>query len=175
MPRGSLSTYKKKRDFQRTPEPAGKVKRSEGDAPLRYVVHEHHASRLHYDLRLEMAGVLKSFAVPKGPSMNPEDKRMAVQTEDHPIEYLEFTGTIGDGNYGAGEMVIWDQGFYEPVEGYDPETGIEGGKLHIVLAGKRLQGEFILVKARFGGSADGRNWLLFKKRDEYAIAGWQPE
>jgi bifunctional non-homologous end joining protein LigD len=174
MARNTLATYRKKRDFGHTPEPPGEVGKGKGG---RFVVHEHHASRLHFDLRIEMGGVLKSFAVPKGPSMNPQDRRLAVQTEDHPIQYLRFKGAIEEGQYGAGEMVIWDEGRYETVGGIDPERALGQGKLHFILRGKRLHGEFILVKGGFGGAArdpENRNWLLFKKKDQDAEEDWTP-
>jgi bifunctional non-homologous end joining protein LigD len=136
---------------------------------LRFVVHEHHASRLHYDLRLEVAGALASWAVPKGPSMNPADKRLAVRVEDHPMEYRSFEGIIPEGRYGAGAVVIWDEGIFRPLE--DPETGLERGRLSFYLEGKKLRGEFSLVLMKGRGS--GKDWLLMKKKDEYADPGWR--
>jgi bifunctional non-homologous end joining protein LigD len=167
MGRTSLDTYRKKRDFKSTPEPSGKMGAGRGG---RFVVHEHHASHLHFDLRLEMAGVLKSWAVPKGPSLDPKDRRLAVETEDHPIQYLSFQGSIGDGQYGAGQMVIWDTGTYTLPPGEDPLRSWENGKLHIDFRGGKLKGVFILVRSARGG----RQWLFFKRRDEDADVDWQP-
>src|SRR5688572_5128614 len=161
-----LEKYKKKRDFAQTPEPAGKV------APTgkrRFVVQEHHASRLHFDLRLEMGGVLKSWAVPKGPSLSPQQKRLAVMTEDHPVQYLTFEGHIAEGNYGAGDMVIWDHGHYEVSTGDDPLQGIERGRLTFHLSGEKLQGAFSLVRTRQGEN----QWLLIKSNDEWADPDWE--
>jgi len=136
---------------------------------LRFVVHEHHASRLHYDLRLEAGGVLKSWAVPKGPSMNPADKRLAVQVEDHPVEYGTFEGIIPEGRYGAGEVVIWDEGIFRPEE--DPEAGLKIGRLSFYLEGRKLHGEFSLVLMK--GRRSGRDWLLMKKNDADADPTWR--
>ena len=169
----SLVEYKKKRSFQKTPEPSGKKKTSADDG-LRFVVQKHDASRLHYDFRLEMDGVLKSWAVPKGPSLNPNDKRLAMMVEDHPFDYRSFEGIIPKGNYGAGTVIVWDEGTYEPL---DP---IEGGKkqqskilrqqlnegnLKFRLNGKKLNGEYSLVHIR---SREENAWLLIKKKDQYA-------
>jgi bifunctional non-homologous end joining protein LigD len=163
-----LETYHKKRDFRHTPEPRGKVSKINRH---RFVVQEHHASMLHFDFRLEMDGVLKSWSVRKGPSLDPADKRLAVATEDHPVEYLKFEGHIPVGNYGAGEHMIWDEGKYELVTGTDALKELEGGRLKFRLHGKKLRGEFNLV--RLGGRDN--QWLLIKSKDEFAEAGWKLE
>ena len=124
-----------------------------------FVVQEHHASHLHWDFRLEYDGVLKSWAIPKGPSMNPVDKRLAIQVEDHPLEYAQFEGTIPEGHYGAGHVMIWDSGNYEPTN--DMEMGLKKGVLSFILSGKRLQGEFSLVRFKKGDNP--KNWLLIKR------------
>jgi bifunctional non-homologous end joining protein LigD len=139
----------------------------------RFVVHEHKATRLHYDFRLELGGVLKSWAVPKGPSMNPADKRLAVMVPDHPLEYADFEGIIPAGQYGAGPVVVWDSGTWEPMEDGEPEAGLRSGKLAFVLKGKKLKGGFAL--ARFGGGRTGEEWLLMKKNDEHADRRWRLE
>lgn len=133
------------------------------------MVQEHHARRLHYDFRLEMAGVLKSWALPKGPSLNPSDKRLAVMVDDHPVEYFGFEGIIPAGQYGAGAVVIWDQGEYSLLEGDDPLTALEGGKMVIELRGKILKGGFALVKMKGRGE---NNWLLIKKQDANSVDDW---
>ena len=173
-----LEAYKKKRDFTKTTEPVGEAIASKNR--LRFVVQRHAARRLHYDFRLEMEGVLKSWAVPKGPSLNPSDKRLAVMVEDHPFSYRTFEGTIPKGNYGAGEVSIWDEGYYEPIarEKDNPGTtsksdeewlleGLDKGSLKIVLHGKKLKGEFVLVKMH--GAKEENAWLLIKHADEYAV------
>ena len=161
-----LDSYKKKRNFEKTPEPQAVISRT---GRQRYVVQRHQASRLHYDLRLEMDGVLKSWAIPKGPSMNPADKRLAIRTEDHPVKYLDFEGDIPKGNYGAGHMQIWDHGTYT-LPGITNETEalkqLSGGELKMEFSGSRLRGHFVLVKTSSGQAKD--NWLLIKKSDEYA-------
>lgn len=162
-----LENYKKKRDFNKTPEPAGEYEKSEGT--LRFVIQRHQASRLHYDLRLEMKGVLKSWAVPKGPSMNPADKRLAIHTEDHPIKYLSFQGTIPKGNYGAGKMEIWDQGTYQAASGKGEGELIEhyeDGNLKLDFQGTKINGVFALVRTKRVDKAD--QWLLIKKGDDFS-------
>ena len=158
-----MERYRDKRDFDRTAEPRGG---DAGGVDQRFVVHEHHASRLHFDLRLEMDGVLKSWAVPKGPSMNPADKRLAMMVEDHPLEYIDFRGEIAEGNYGAGEVEIWDSGTYAPVEGE-----IDQGKFVFELVGAKLKGQFHFVRLKDSKT----EWLLIKGRDEFADPNWTLE
>lgn len=167
----SLAKYHKKRKFSETPEPKGKMKTTPSKA-LRFVVQRHKASHLHYDFRLEADGVLKSWAVPKGPSMNPADKRLAMMVEDHPYDYRTFEGVIPEGNYGAGIVEIWDEGFYLPYfedgaqDASDAITvkSIKNGSLKFVINGKKLKGSFALVKTK----AAPNSWLLIKHNDEYA-------
>jgi bifunctional non-homologous end joining protein LigD len=135
---------------------------------MKFVVHEHHATRLHYDFRLEIAGVLKSWAIPKGPSMNPSEKRLAVMVEDHLLEYGDFEGIIPEGLYGAGSVLIWDSGEFE-AEG-DPEIALRQGKLRFTLNGKKLKGGFSLVLMR--GRGTGKQWLLIKTQDAFAQRDW---
>jgi DNA ligase D-like protein (predicted 3'-phosphoesterase) len=166
-----LQEYRRKRNFRRTPEPAGATEhpaRPEHE-PV-FVVQKHDASRLHYDFRLEVDGVLKSWAIPKGPSMNTRDKRLAVPTEDHPLEYRDFEGIIPEGEYGAGRVIVWDTGTFRNITKRDGQLvplqqAIENGQLAIWLEGKKLKGGFALTRIR-----DGKKpiWLLVKKRDEYA-------
>lgn len=163
-----LGKYFSKRNFSHTPEPKGSVKKSSDK--LRFVVQEHHASSLHYDFRLELDGVLKSWAVPKGPSMNPEDKHLAVKVEDHPYDYRNFEGVIPKDSYGAGKVIIWDEGLYEPrQESSDPQAelrkGLKKGHLTFILHGTKLKGEFALIKMH---GEDEDAWLLVKKADDYA-------
>ncbi|WP_026451246.1 DNA ligase D [Aequorivita capsosiphonis] len=162
----SLDDYIKKRRFDDTPEPKGELDRNDSN---RFVIQRHQASRLHYDLRLEMEGVLKSWAVPKGPSMNPSDKRLAIMTEDHPVKYLTFHGTIPKGNYGAGVMDIWDEGPFQVLEsdeGKDPLKQLKKGDLKIEFFGKKIKGSFALVHTNRGEKQN--QWLLIKKKDNYA-------
>lgn len=161
-----LETYYEKRDFRRTPEPKGKVARSNR---RRFVVQEHHAEKLHFDFRLEMGGVLKSWSIPRGPSLDPAEKRLAVPTEDHPVEYLKFEGHIPEGNYGAGEHMKWDGGTYELVDDADALAQYEAGRLKFRLHGEKLRGEFSLVRM---GHWKGQ-WLLIKSSDEFAAPGWE--
>src|SRR5688572_8333019 len=163
----SLARYNKKRKFDKTPEPRGEVGKKAKQG-LRFVVQKHDASHLHYDLRLEMGGVMKSWAVPKGPSLKPSEKRLAVMVEDHPISYNTFEGKIPAGQYGAGDVIVWDAGTYEGMHGPRSEAsfleGIKSGEITFVLHGKKLRGEFTLV--RLGN--DPKNWLLIKQKDKYA-------
>ncbi len=166
----SLEEYRRKRRFESNPEPFGKhFVVSEN----RFVVQKHAATRLHYDLRLEIDGVLKSWAVPKGPSLNPADKRLAIQVEDHPLEYRNFEGVIPKGHYGAGEVIIWDQGTFEVEGDLSASEQLERGELKFRLQGQRLQGSFVLVKLR--RSAKGNEWLLIKHKDFAANPDWKPD
>ncbi len=164
----ALEEYKRKRDFTQTPEPPPKVGKG---SQQRFVVQKHRATRLHYDFRLEMDGVLKSWAVPKGPSLDPADKRLAMQVEDHPVSYFDFEGTIPEGNYGAGTVMVWDVGTWEP-EG-DAHPMLAKGDLKFRLNGKKLKGSFALIhmKARRPGSK-GTEWLLIKHHDAYDQPGY---
>lgn len=164
----ALEEYKRKRDFTQTPEPPPKVGKG---SQQRFVVQKHRATRLHYDFRLEMDGVLKSWAVPKGPSLDPADKRLAMQVEDHPVSYFDFEGTIPEGNYGAGTVMVWDVGTWEP-EG-DARQRLAKGDLKFRLNGKKLKGSFALIHmmARRPGSK-GTEWLLIKHRDAYDHPGY---
>jgi bifunctional non-homologous end joining protein LigD len=137
---------------------------------LRFVVHEHNSKRLHYDFRLEISGVLKSWAVPKGPSMNPADKRLAVMVPDHVLEYIDFEGIIPAGQYGAGPVAIWDAGEFIPVDTDNPDNALGQGKLSFELKGKKLKGTFTLARMKGLPKATGKEWLLMKKKDEYAKA-----
>lgn len=166
----ALELYKKKRNFNQTPEPEGKPRSSK--SKLAFVIQRHKASHLHYDFRLEMDGVLKSWAVPKGPSLNPKDKRLAMMVEDHPYDYKDFAGVIPSG-YGAGIVEIWDEGTYSDLENSDIKTaqkhlkaGLHAGNLKFRMFGKKLKGEFALVKLKGKGE---NSWLLIKHNDEYAV------
>ncbi len=164
-----LKKYRSMRRFNETPEPSGAETRGRTKFPI-FVIQKHHASRLHYDFRLEMEGVLKSWAVPKGPSYDPGVKRLAVMTEDHPYDYARFEGVIPEGNYGAGNVIIWDEGLWEFIEpGDDPVKALAAGKLAFRLYGKKMFGEWALVKIK-GRSPKGNEWLLLKHRDEFANA-----
>src|ERR1700726_4310805 len=179
----SLSLYTQKRNFKNTPEPGARKETKK--AALSFVVQRHAASHLHYDFRLEMDGVLKSWAVPKGPSLDPADKRLAMQVEDHPVSYFDFEGIIPEGNYGAGTVMVWDVGTWQPlspvaVQGkYVPGTEAEAaamlakGDLKFRLDGKKLKGDFALVKmkGRRPGSK-GNEWLMIKKHDQYVVEGY---
>jgi bifunctional non-homologous end joining protein LigD len=141
------------------------------DLPSRFVVHEHKASRLHYDFRLEMDGVLKSWAIPKGPSINPADKRLAVMVPDHLVTYIDFEGIIPEGSYGAGPVVVWDSGTYEALQSGDFVQQLDTGRVAFALHGKKLQGGFVLTRLARGET--GKEWLLMKQKDVYANPTWK--
>jgi bifunctional non-homologous end joining protein LigD len=169
--RNKLSAYHSKRDFNRTREPVGSVARGNGNA-LRYVIQKHAARRLHYDLRLELDGVFKSWAVTRGPSLNPADKRLAVEVEDHPLDYGDFEGTIPAGQYGGGTVQLWDRGYWQPANGVAPAKALKSGELKFDLEGQRLHGGWVLVRMRHDRNGGKRNnWLLIKHRDAAAVAG----
>jgi bifunctional non-homologous end joining protein LigD len=165
-----LRSYRAKRDFVVTPEPVGA---EPGPGEARFVVQRHRARRLHYDLRLEIDGVLASWAVPRGPTLDPAARQMAVHVEDHPIEYADFEGVIPRGEYGGGDVIVWDRGTWRPAGTNDPARAIERGELHFDLEGEKLAGRFVLV--RRSKSGDPKQWLLIHKNDEYARHGWSPE
>ena len=166
-----LNEYKKKRDFKKTAEPAGDERHQGSDRV--FVVQKHAATHLHYDLRLEVDGVLKSWAVPKGPSLNPGDKRLAMQVEDHPFEYRKFEGSIPKGEYGGGEVIVWDQGTYAPEGTLSTKDQLAKGELKFQLHGEKLRGSFVIVKLRKPGNKN--EWLLIKHRDAFADSKWDAE
>jgi bifunctional non-homologous end joining protein LigD len=167
MAKPDLSKYQAKRDFTKTAEPSGTTQVKKAEYP-RFVVQKHAASRLHYDLRLEVNGVFKSWAVTKGPSLNPRDRRLAVEVEDHPLDYGDFEGTIPKGEYGGGTVMLWDRGFWAPDDGGDPERALRKGELKFTLAGNKLKGGWVLVRMRNDREKNKlTNWLLIKHRDGY--------
>jgi len=190
VPGGKLATYRRKRDFARTPEPSGTHEPSGSPAPLpqpggpaRFVVQRHRARRLHYDFRLEIDGVLVSWAVPKGPTLDPAVRRAAFKVEDHPLEYFDFEGIIPAGEYGGGDVIVWDAGTWEPHDAGDPPdpaAALDAGELHVDLYGQKLRGRFVFVRTRggrYGGSGgQGKEeWLLLHKHDDDAVDGWDAE
>jgi bifunctional non-homologous end joining protein LigD len=173
--RGKLAPYQGKRDFARTPEPAGGPPDPAGRGGRRFVVQRHRARRLHYDLRFEIGGVLVSWAVPKGPTLDPAVKRIAIHVEDHPIEYLNFEGVIPAGGYGGGDVIVWDRGTWEPHATDDPAAAVAAGELHVDVSGNKLRGRLILVRSGAADGAGQEQWLLLHKHDEYSVKGWNPE
>jgi bifunctional non-homologous end joining protein LigD len=167
-----LERYRAKRDFAVTPEPSGASSAPPKDG-RRFVVQRHRARRLHYDLRLEADGVLMSWAVPKGPTLDPDAKRLAVHVEDHPLDYFDFEGIIPAREYGGGDVVVWDWGTWDLVDGDDAVAAVEAGDLHFDLHGEKLRGRFVLV--RRGAQGDREQWLLLHKHDDMAVTGWDPE
>ena len=171
MKKGELSTYRSKRDFTKTKEPSGESSIVKSNR-LRFVIQKHAATRLHYDLRLELGGVFKSWAVTKGPSLDPHDKRLAVEVEDHPLDYGDFEGTIPKGQYGGGTVQLWDRGYWQPEGSMSPEQALGKGDLKFTLDGKRLHGSFVLVRMKHDRNGGKRtNWLLIKHRDKFATDG----
>ena len=168
-----LKEYKAKRKFNETPEPSGKEAPSKGE--LKFVIQKHAASHLHYDFRLEMDGVMKSWAIPKGPSLNPKDKRLAMMVEDHPMDYRTFEGIIPEGNYGAGTVMVWDEGTFTALPGMSRKEaekellkGLGVGKITFTMYGSKVQGEFALVKIKDDArNSKGNSWLLIKHKDEH--------
>jgi bifunctional non-homologous end joining protein LigD len=174
MARDQLAAYHRKRDFARTPEPAGASAAADSHEYRRFVVQRHRARRLHYDFRLEIDGVLVSWAVPKGPTLDPDVRRAAFHVEDHPIEYIDFEGVIPAGQYGGGDVIVWDAGTWEPHETDDPGQALRNGELHLDLYGEKLRGRFVLVRTSRGRD-DREEWLLLHKHDELASKGWDAE
>jgi bifunctional non-homologous end joining protein LigD len=182
--REQLTEYQRKRDFAKTAEPSGvespkrkSSARAKSPEKLDFVIQKHAATRLHFDLRLELDGVMKSWAVPKGPAPDPTIKRLAMQVEDHPIEYNTFEGTIPEGQYGGGTVMLWDRGWYEPEKGEGEDgvrDGYKKGDLKVIFHGKRMKGSWVLVRTRGwggGGSSGKPSWLLIKHRDEHVESG----
>ena len=172
-----LAEYRRKRDFAKSPEPSGDAAGPTGGGRPQFVVQRHRFRRRHYDFRLEIDGVLVSWAVPKGLTLDPSQRHLAVHVEDHPLDYFEFEGVIPEGEYGAGDVIVWDQGTWGSTA---PRTrrAVEDGELHVELFGERLRGRFVLVRTdRRGGRNGGgqENWLVLHKRDEHAVAEWDPE
>src|ERR1700678_539730 len=166
--RQKLSTYVSKRDFAKTSEPSGENQVAPSNR-RRFVIQKHDATRLHYDLRLELDGVFKSWAVTKGPSIDPHQKRLAIEVEDHPLDYGDFEGTIPEGEYGGGTVQLWDRGYWEPEGARSPEQGLADGDLKFTLHGARLHGSWVLVRMKHDRKYGKRtNWLLIKHRDAEA-------
>jgi bifunctional non-homologous end joining protein LigD len=173
MANRNLSLYKEKRDFTKTSEPSGKARVKSAEYP-RFVIQKHAASRLHFDLRLELDGVFKSWAVTKGPSLDPRDRRLAVETEDHPLDYGDFEGMIPKGEYGGGTVMLWDRGFWAPDQSGNPAHALHKGELKFTIAGEKLQGSWVIVRLRHDrerSRSNRNNWLLIKHRDGYEREG----
>jgi bifunctional non-homologous end joining protein LigD len=168
-----LARYRAKRDFSLTEEPSGTEPPPEDGQ--RFVVQRHRARRLHYDLRLEVDGVLVSWAVPKGPTLDPAARHLAVHVEDHPLDYYDFEGVIPEGEYGGGDVIVWDWGTWAPARTDDPAAAVADGELHFDLDGAKLAGRFVLVRRDRRGDRGKDTWLLIHKKDDAAVAGWDPE
>jgi DNA ligase D-like protein (predicted 3'-phosphoesterase) len=179
MPKShSLKSYWSKRDFKNSPEPSGKRKKGKKEKRPIFVIHKHDASRLHYDFRLEADGVLKSWAIPKGPSMKPNEKRLAVHVEDHPLDYADFEGVIPEGQYGAGRVIVWDAGTYRNIkkdQDGNPiplERSLKRGTVEVWLDGKKIRGGYALIQTKMRGQK--KNWLLVKMKDKAAHSRRDP-
>jgi len=171
-----LKEYQSNRDFTQSPEPKGSVRKKSKKKPT-FVIHKHDATRLHYDVRLEIEGVMPSWAVPKGLSLDPKDKRLAVRTPNHPLEYAKFEGVIPDGQYGAGPVMIWDYGTYENIKKQHGKLVpmskcLKDGQIEVALYGQKIEGNFALIRTALSG--DKENWLLIKMKDEYASVRRNP-
>jgi bifunctional non-homologous end joining protein LigD len=170
---GKLSTYQRKRDFAKTPEPSGRgAARTATDLP-RFVIQKHRARSLHYDFRLEIDGVLVSWAVPKGVTLDPKARHLAVHVEDHPLDYFDFEGAIPAGEYGGGDVIVWDRGTWELHGANDARKAVVDCEIHVELHGEKLSGRVVLVRTGDASSAK-ENWLVLHKRDEFAVNGWDP-
>jgi len=169
-----LSEYNRKRDFDRTPEPSGVSAAPPAGGPRRFVVQRHRARSVHYDFRLEIDGVLVSWAVPKGVTLDPKARHLAVHVEDHPLDYVDFEGVIPAGDYGGGDVIVWDRGTWELHGADDARAAVDRGEIHVDLHGERLRGRVVLIRT---GDARGEReqWLVLHKRDDDAVAGWSPE
>ena len=176
-PAERLAPYQAKRNFTKTPEPSGAATLAAEAGERRFVVQRHRARRLHYDVRFEIDGVLVSWAVPNGPTLDPAVKRLAVHVEDHPIEYLDFEGVIPRGEYGGGDVIVWDLGTWVPRPGEDPLAALASGTFHAEVTGHKLRGQFVLVRSggRSRSDSDQDQWLMLHKDDEFAVSGWDPE
>ncbi|MBI2545895.1 DNA ligase [Candidatus Woesearchaeota archaeon] len=176
----ALKEYRKKRDFKRTPEPKGDTSKIKTEKKTKqkakkfsYVIQQHHARRIHYDFRIEVDGVLTSWVIPKGPSTDPEIKRLAVMTEDHPMEYANFEGIIPEGGYGAGSVIVWDNGTYENISRFENmKDAVKAGHIVIKITGKKLKGEFALMRMRARNPFEKEQWLFLKMKDGYAQPGY---
>src|SRR5215469_1741045 len=173
-PAERLAPYQAKRNFAKTPEPSGVATSAEEGGERRFVVQRHRARRLHYDVRFEIDGVLVSWAVPNGPTLDPAVKRLAVHVEDHPIEYLDFEGVIPRGEYGGGDVIVWDLGTWAPRPGEDPLKALASGTFHAEVTGHKLRGQFVIVRSSRSDSGQDQ-WLMMHKDDEFAVSGWDPE
>ena len=173
-PAERLAPYQAKRNFAKTPEPAGATPQAADGGERKFVVQRHRARRLHYDVRFEIDGVLVSWAVPNGPTLDPAVKRLAVHVEDHPIEYLDFEGVIPRGEYGGGDVIVWDLGTWAPRPGEDPLKALASGTFHAEVTGHKLRGQFVLVRSSRSESGQDQ-WLMMHKDDEFAVSGWNPE